>query len=75
MDNYFTSFSLLTQIGVKNIWVTRVLNKNRLRKCTIIGDKQLQKKRNVATLNSAHQTKKQRNFDSGWVRTTAVQFT
>ena len=25
------------------------------------------KKRNVATLNSSHQTKKQRNFDSGWL--------
>ena len=44
MDNYFTFFRLLTHIGVNNIRATRVLSKNRLRKCTIIGDKQLQKK-------------------------------
>ena len=44
MDNYFTSFRLLTHLEVNNIRTTGVLNKNRLRKCTIIGDKQLQKK-------------------------------
>ena len=44
MDNYFTSFCLLTHLGVNNIRATPVLNKNRLRKCTIIGDKQLKKK-------------------------------
>ena len=44
MDNYFTSFRLLTHLGVNNIRATGVLNKNRLRKCTIIGDKQLQNK-------------------------------
>ena len=44
MDNYFTSFHLLTHLGVNNIRAIRVLNKNRLRKSTIIGDKQLQKK-------------------------------
>ena len=44
MDNYFTSFRLVTLLGVNNIRATRVLNKNRLRKCTIIGDKQLHKK-------------------------------
>ena len=43
-DDYFTSFHLLTHLGVNNIRATRVLNKNRLCKCTIIGDKQLQKK-------------------------------
>ena len=43
MDNYFTSFHLLTQFEVNNIRATVVLNKNRLCKCTIIGDKQLQK--------------------------------
>ena len=48
MDNYFTSFRLLNQLGVNNTRATRLLNKNRLRKCTIIGDKQPQKKRNVA---------------------------
>ena len=44
MDNYFTSFRLLTHLGVKNIWAARVFNKNRLRKYTITGDKQLQNK-------------------------------
>ena len=43
MDNYFTSFRLLTHLGVNNIEATCALNINRLRKCTIIGDKQLQK--------------------------------
>ena len=55
MDNYFTSFRLLTHVGVylsvfnpnagNNIRVTGGLNKNMLRKCTIIGGKQLQKKK------------------------------
>ena len=44
MDNYFTYFRLLTHFGVNNIRATGMLNKNRLRKCTITGDKQLQKK-------------------------------
>ena len=44
IDNYFTSFRLLTQLGVTNIRVAGVVNKNSLRKPTIIGDKQLQKK-------------------------------
>ena len=44
MGNYFISFRLLTHLGINNIRATHVLNKNRLRKCTIIGDKQLQKK-------------------------------
>ena len=66
MDNYFTSFRLLTQLGVNNILATPVLNKNRLGKCTIIGDKQLQKKER-GHLNIAHQAKKECNFDSGWL--------
>ena len=44
MDNYFTSFRLLTLLEVNNIPEIRVLNKNRLRKCTITGEKPLQKK-------------------------------
>ena len=67
MNNYFTSFSLPTLLGVNNIWATRVLNKNKLRECNIIGDKNLRKKWNVATLNSTNQAKKQCNFDSGWL--------
>ena len=45
MDNYFTFFGLLTHLKVNCIWATGVLNKNRLRKYTIIGDKQLLKKK------------------------------
>ena len=66
MDNYFPSFRLLTHLEVNNIRATGVLNENRLHKCTIIGDKQLQK-RNVVTLSGAHQAKKLCNFDSGWL--------
>ena len=62
MDNYFTSCRLLTHLRVNNIRATRVLNKNSLRKCTIIGDKQLQKKE-----HSAHQAKNLCNFDAGWL--------
>ena len=43
MNNYLTSFRLLILLGVNKIRATRVLNKNRLRKSTVIGDKQLQK--------------------------------
>ena len=64
MDNYFPSFCLLTLLGVNNTRATRVLNKNRLRKCTITGDKQRQKK---GMRHQAHQAKKQCNFDSGWL--------
>ena len=61
MDNYFTSFCLLIHVGVNNIRATGGLNKKRLRKYTIIRDKQLQKK-NVTTLDSARQAKKQWKF-------------
>ena len=44
MDNYFTFFHLLIHLGVNNISVTRVLNKNRLPKCTIIWEIQENKK-------------------------------
>ena len=43
MDNYFTFFRLLILLEVNNILATRVLNKSRLHKCTIIEDKKLQK--------------------------------
>ena len=66
MDNYFTSFRLLIHFGVNNIGATGVLNKNRVRKCIIIGDKQLQKKeRGHFEQRSAHQAKKQCNL-CGW---------
>ena len=39
LDNYFTSFRLLTHVGVNNIRATRVLVKNSLRTCTIPWEK------------------------------------
>ena len=45
MDNYFTTFCLLTDLGVINTLATGVLDINSLHKCTIIGNKQLQKKK------------------------------
>ena len=65
--DHFTSFHRLTHLGFNNIRTTGAINKMSLCKCTIIGEKQLQKKRNVVTLNSAHQAKKQCNFDNGWL--------
>ena len=44
MNNYFTSFRLFSHLGYNNMRATGMLNKNRLRKCTITGDKQLIKK-------------------------------
>ena len=62
IDNYFTSFRLLThltfELTIFGIRATGVLNKNRLRKCTSIGDKQLQKKeRDHFEQHSAHVAK------------------
>ena len=65
MDNYFTYFRLITHLGVNNIRATGVLNKNYANALSL-GTNSL-KKRSVATLNSAHQTKKKCNFDSGWL--------
>ena len=42
MDNYFTSFCLLTHLEVNNIGARGVLKNNSLYKYTITGDKQLQ---------------------------------
>ena len=68
MDNYFTSFRLFIHFGVNNILATGILNKNRLRKCTIIEDKQLQKKeRGHFAQHSAHQAKKGGLHSFFWV--------
>ena len=71
MDNYFTSFHLLTHLGVNKIRSTGVLNKNRLSNCTSIGDKQLQKEikmeRDHFEQRSPHQAKKQCNL-CGWLK-------
>ena len=74
MGNYFTSFRLRTHLEVKNIRATAVLNKNRLRKYTIVGDKQLQKKRNVTTLNKTAHIKQKSSETCVVVRTTAGRF-
>ena len=59
MDNCFASFRLLTHLGVNNIRVTVMLNKNRFDKCASIGDKQLQKEeRDHIEQRSAHLAKK-----------------
>ena len=47
------SFNVSSMLGVNNIRLACVLNKNRLCKCTIIGNKQPQNK------ERAHQSKKQ----------------
>ena len=39
IDKYFTSFRLLAHLGINSIRATRVLNKNRLRKNIITGEK------------------------------------
>ena len=39
MDNYFTSFRLLTQLAVNNTRATGVLSKNRLHTCSNHFDK------------------------------------
>ena len=68
MDNCFTSFRLLSHLGVNNIRATGVLNKNRIRKCSSIGDKQLQKKeRDHIEQRSAHLAKMQCNL-CGWLK-------
>ena len=74
MGNYFTSFRLRTHLEVNNIRATAVLNKKRLRKYTIIGEKQLQKKRNVATLNKTVHIKQKSSVTCVVVRTTAGRF-
>ena len=54
MDNYFTSFRLLTN----NIRATRVFNKIGYANALSLRANICKKKRNVATLNRAHQAKK-----------------
>ena len=61
MDNYCTSFRLfvcLPTLELTTCEQSGVFNKNKLRKHTIIGDKQLQKKERVYfEQHSAHQAK------------------
>ena len=74
MGNYFKSFRLRTHLEVNNIRATAVLNKNWLRKYTTARDKQLQKKRNVATLNKTAHIKQISSLACVVVRTTAGRF-
>ena len=67
MDNYFTSFRLLTHLGVNNIRGRGVFNKNSVCKYTIIGDKHLEKKeRGHFEYCSVHQAKTLCNL-CGWL--------
>ena len=67
MDNYFTSFCLLTHLEVNNIGARDVLKNNSLYKYTIIGDKQLQKeKRGKVKQSSARLAKTACNL-CGWL--------
>ena len=65
MENYFSYFRLLTRIGVNNIRAKRVPNKSRLHKCTIIGDKHLQKKKERGHFKQHTSSKKECNFGGG----------
>ena len=68
MNNYFTTSRLLTHLGVRNIQAAGMLKKNRLRKCTIIRDKQVQKIELWQFWTSyIKQKKRQCKFDSGWL--------
>ena len=63
MDNYFTSFRLLTHLGVNNIRAAGVLNKNMICKCTFIGNKELLKKERGHFEQRTSSKKKLCNFD------------
>ena len=64
MDNYFTSLSLLTHLGVNKILATGVLNKigyANAQSNTQAAKKK--KKKEYCHVNSAHQARKQCTFD------------
>ena len=63
-DNYFTSFDLLTHYELTTFEKQVCLTKMRYTKTLSLGRNNW-KKGKVATLNGAHQAKKQCNFDSG----------
>ena len=67
MNKYFTRFSLLTHLGVNNIPAIGVLNNNRLSKCTIDGDKQLQKRGRWLLWTVHTKSKKHDNFEGDWL--------
>ena len=69
MNNYFISFRQLTYLGVNNIHATIKGYRNALS----LG-KNSCKIRNVATLKSVHQAKKQCDFDSGWLERQQCNF-
>ena len=61
MDNYFTSFRLLTHLGVNNIRGRGVFNKNSANNAnTLSSGTNIWKKRNVATLSTAAYIKQKR---------------
>ena len=62
----FTSFSLCTHLGINNIQARDVLNKKTVMEMHYHWRQTAAKKWNMATFNSAHQAKKECNFDNGW---------
>ena len=75
VDDHFTFFCLLTHLEVNKIRATGVLNKNRLRKCTIIRRKQLQKKERGHFKQHTSSKKASLAVWQWFFRTTAGQFT
>ena len=67
MDNYFTSFLLITYLGGNNIRAQHVCSTKIDYANALSLETNSCKKRKVPTLNSAHQVKKQCNFGSGWL--------
>ena len=67
MNNYFKSFCLLIYLLIYNIRATGVLNKNKLHKCTVFGEKQPQKNRMLPLWTAHIKQKKQCKFDSAWL--------
>ena len=66
MNNYFTSFRLLSHLEASKIWAMGMLNKNSLPEYTIVWEKEPQKK-GMWPLWKVHiKQKKQCKFDSGW---------
>ena len=57
MDNYFTYFRLLTHLEATEMYYAN----------SLLLEETAAKKRNVTTMNSAHQAKQQCNFDSNWL--------
>ena len=73
MDNYFTSFHLLTHLVVITTFEQQVCStKIDYANALSLGERAA--KKNVVIFNSAHQAKKQCNFDSVWLEQQQVAY-